>query len=137
MLKNLLLGTLVVFVIWTTIYFLMHIFIFDPIYRELTNHWSRMSQLKIEPLLLAAFISATAFTTIYIYLIKNKCLKIAVLYGVLFGIACIGVSMGYYTTYLIMPISIPDFVVLAWVSWIVKGLVSGLALGFIFKAEKR
>ncbi|EDN66687.1 conserved hypothetical protein, membrane [Beggiatoa sp. PS] len=133
MIKKLILGTLAVFVIWSAIDFLIHVVILGPSYLETANLWRPMEEMKMGILHLAGFVSATAFTAIYTYLISAKCLKTSALYGVLIGIA-FGVSMGY-GTYSVMPI--PYLMALTWfIGMIVEGLLGGLALGLIIKAEK-
>ena len=124
--KNLIIGTIVVFIAWMGLDFLFHGNLLSGLYKETASLWRPQAEIKMGVNMLVVFIAATMFTSIYVLLVANKGLLTGLLYGLLYGIA-VGVGMGF-GTYSFMPL--PYDLALSWFGiMIVEATVAGGLLG--------
>jgi hypothetical protein len=130
MLKRILLATLVVFVTWQLLDFVMHTLILMKAYEETKDLWRPMEEFKFVSLYVSSIVTAALFVAIYGWLVNPKNMKNALVYGLLFGLGA-GTAMGY-GSYSWLPI--PYFMAFTWfVGTTVKCVVAGALLGFIVK----
>lgn len=124
--KNLIIGTIIVFIAWMGLDFLFHGSLLSGLYKETASLWRPEAEIKMGINMLVVFIAATMFTAIYVLLIANKGLLTGLLYGLLYGIA-VGAGMGF-GTYSFMPL--PYDLALSWFGiMVVEATVAGGLLG--------
>ncbi len=126
--KNLLIGTVVVFIAWMGMDFLFHGNLLNGMYEETASLWRPPAEMKMAVNALAVFISAAMFTAIYVLLVSNKGLATGLLYGLLYGVA-VGVGMGF-GTFSFMPL--PYELALSWFGIaVIESVVAGGLLGLV------
>jgi hypothetical protein len=127
--KKLLLATIVLFVAFGIMDFVLHSLILMGVYSETKELWRPMAEMKMWVQYVAKIISIFSFVFIYSKLITNKSLKNSIIFGTFWGIAA-GMSMGY-ETYAVMPI--PYILAISWfwgsfIEWAVAGLIAGMII---------
>ncbi len=128
--KRTILAVLAVFVSWSALDFVIHGVILGSIYRATPQLWRPMPEMKMGLMYFTMLVVAASFVYIYARFVAEKGIKIAVLYGLVFGIGA-GTGMGY-GTYAFMPI--PYTIALAWfLGSVVEYTVGGLVAGLIVK----
>ena len=124
--KNLVVGTIAVFIAWMAMDFVFHGNMLKGLYEQTASLWRPPGEMKMGVNALAVFIAAIMFTAIYVWLVGNKGLMRGLLYGLLFGIA-VGVGAGF-GSYAFIPM--PYELALSWFGIIVvEYLVAGGLLG--------
>ena len=128
--KQIQLAIIVVFLIWSGIDYVLHDYILVSAYQSTTDLWRAAYNEKIFTMYLVVFVAALVFVCIYALFFKTKTLKVALIYGFLFGV-CKGISIGY-GTYATMPI--PKMVAFGWfIGFTLKGLAGAGVLGLMVK----
>lgn len=132
MTRKILLATLGVFILWSILDFILHGILLQSAYQDTILLWRPMAEMKNGLMYLVRLISAMIFVTIYARLISPRSMKLAISYGVLFGLGT-GISMGY-GTYAVQPI--PYVMAFSWfLGTLVEAALAGLLLGFMIKNE--
>jgi hypothetical protein len=123
-------ATVVVFVVWEIIDFIVHRLILGGAYADTASLWRPEPEMKMALMFGVVLVAAFAFVMIYDRLVKKRGLVTGLSLGLWFGLA-IGISMGY-GTYAVMPI---PYVMAATWFWgsIVQGALGGVAVGMIIK----
>jgi hypothetical protein len=130
MLRKSVIATVIIFIIWAIIDFIVHGFILTGAYSETSQLWRPMEQMSPWLIYLVSIVSACVFTLIYALLIKEKGIPVAIEYGALFGLGA-GFSMGY-GSYAAMPIT--AFIAHIWFfSTFIKMVLAGFIVGAIVK----
>jgi hypothetical protein len=130
MVRKSVIATVIIFILWAIVDFVVHGFILSSAYSETSQLWRLMEDMSPMLIYLVTVMSACVFTAIYTLLIKEKSVFIAVSYGALFGFGG-GVSMGY-GSYAAMPIT--SFIANIWfLSALLKYVLAGAVLGIIVK----
>jgi hypothetical protein len=121
--KKTLIATVVVFLVWGVLDFLIHGVLLHGAYAASPELWRPQAEMKLVLLYLAVLVSALCFCTIYAKWIQPRSLQTGFLFGLWFGIA-VGVGMGF-GTYSVQPI--PYAMALTWFfGSAVEGAVAGL-----------
>ena len=128
--KKYLLGSLVVFIAWSILDFIIHAKLLSPLYMETASLWRPMDQMNMGLMFLVRALFALTFSAIYVYQVKGSSVSAGAKYGLLFGLAT-GIHMGL-GSYGYMPIPMS----LAW-GWllgcVVNSVVGGALLGWVAK----
>ena len=126
--KNLIIGTIVVFIAWMAMDFLFHGNVLQGLYQETASLWRPPEEMKMGVNAIVVLIAATMFTAIYVFLVDEQNLKTGLLYGLLYGIA-VGVGAGF-GTFSFMPL--PYELALSWFTiMVIESLVAGALIGLI------
>ena len=124
--KKILLSGLAVFVVWSSLDFVIHGMILRSAYASTHSLWRPMAEMKIGLMYVTVFIAAMVFAFLYGGFVDNKNLRTGIKFGLLYGIG-VGVGMGY-GTYSVMPI--PYFMALTWfLGTVVEATLAGLVVG--------
>jgi hypothetical protein len=123
-------ATVVVFVLWEAIDFVVHRLILGGAYEETAAMWRPEAEMKMALMFGVVAVASFAFVMIYDRLIKKKGLITGLSFGLWFGLAT-GISMGY-GMYAVMPIPYAMAATWFWGS-IVQGALAGVAVGTIIK----
>ncbi len=102
MIKKIFLSTILIFIIWSILDFLIHGILLKNTYENTANLWCNTADIKI---ILAYFISLLAafgFVLIYKFFITTKSIVIALKFSLIYGLVA-GINMGF-GTYAYMPI---------------------------------
>ena len=128
--KHTLIATVVVFLAWCAMDFVLHGMILHSAYASTPTLWRPQTEIKMGVLYLAVFIAALAFCWIYARLVSPKNLASGFQLGLWFGVAA-GIGMGY-GTYAVQPI--PYAMALTWfLGHVVESAVAGLIVGGMIK----
>ncbi len=126
--KNLIIGTLAVFISWMALDFVFHGNLLKDAYMATANLWRPENEIKMGVNAVVVLIAAAMFTAIYVFLVANKGIKTGLIYGLLYGIA-VGVGMGF-GTFSFMPL--PYSLALSWFGiMVVEAVVAGGLLGLV------
>jgi hypothetical protein len=131
MLKKLLISTIAVFVAWAVLDFVIHQLILGSAYERTAHLWRPMAEMKMGAMYLTVFLTALAFSYLYISLVGEKSLNSGLKFGLIFG-AAIGLGMGF-GTFSVQPIPYSMAQVWFW-GRVVEGAVGGVILGLLNKA---
>jgi len=130
MMKRILMATVVIFIAWSVMDFVIHGILLKPIYDATASLWRPMEDMNMPLMYLVTLVFAACFVLIY-QMIERKSLATGIRYGLLFGIAT-GISMGGLYSYMPIPMS------LAW-GWLgsvlVELLVAGVIVGLLLKSD--
>lgn len=110
MTRRIIFATVAVFVVWTALEFVLHNILLQSTYEATASLWRPEEEMKMGLMNVVQILSAFLFVLIYACLIKDKSVKQAMKFGVLYGLAS-GISMGY-GSYAVMPI--PYSLAFAW-----------------------
>lgn len=128
--KKFWLATIVVFVAWEAMDFVIHGLLLQPYYIATSPLWRPQAEIKMGLMIAVVLISAVCFCYVYSRFFTDKNLSTGALYGLVFGIGA-GVAMGY-GTYSVMPV--PYAMAFGWfLGTVVEAVVGGLILGAIVK----
>ncbi|HVN70675.1 MAG TPA: hypothetical protein VMU10_01525 [Desulfomonilia bacterium] len=134
MLRKSIIATVIIFILWSIVDFILHGLILRSAYADTSQLWRPMEEMSPWIIYLVTAVSACVFTSIYWLLIHEKNVQNAVIYGALFGVGA-GVSMGY-GSYAAMPIT--AFIAHAWfLGAFLKYVFAGLVVGAIMKESSR
>jgi hypothetical protein len=121
--KKTLIATVVVFLAWEVLDFMIHGVILHGAYAATPSLWRPLAEIKMPLLYLTVFAGALCFCTIYAKWIHPRGLPTALLFGLWFGVAK-GVGMGF-GMYAVSPI--PYGMAFTWfLGTTVEGAVAGL-----------
>jgi len=128
MIKRVVISTIVVYITWSALDFVIHGNILMPIYEATADMWRPQDQMKMGLLQVVNFIAALMFSLIFHRVVGGKSVARGVEFGLYYGIA-VGVGMGY-GTYAFSPI--PYTLALGWfLGTVVEAVVAGALVGFI------
>ena len=128
--KKLIISTLVIFIVWTVIDFIVHGIYLKDYYLQTADLWRPQGEAKMFLNSIVVLISALIFTLIYVALVGRKSIGSALLFGLLVGISA-GISMGY-GFYAFSPI--PYHMAATWfVVSVGEGVIAGVILALIVK----
>ena len=132
MIKNIAIGSVVVFVLWAGLEWVIHGILLKPIYMETKQLWRPEADVNMGLYFAVTFLVAVAFTAIYVKFISVKNMRNALLYGAIFGFG-MGVNHGFIN-FVYMPL--PYELALSWflAIWF-EMTVAGAVLGLIIKNE--
>jgi len=132
--KKTLLATVIVFIAWSILDFIIHGLILSSSYEATAHLWRPMEEMKNGLMYLVTLIAAFAFVSIYVRYFKEKCSGYGLKYGLWWGLG-FGVSMGY-GSYSVM--DIPYRMALTWfLGSLVEGAVGGWIVGTVDKGEAK
>ncbi len=130
MVKNIILGSVAVFIAWAILDYLIHGVLLMPTYEETSELWRPVGEMKPWLMWIVNLIASVCLVSIYAMYFKAKNIKNGVVYGLLVGVAW-GAGMGY-GSYSYMPI--PYFLAQAWFwATVVELTVAGALIGLIVK----
>jgi hypothetical protein len=89
-------ATVVVFVVWEAVDFVIHRVILSAAYEETVALWRPEGEMKMTLMFAVVLVAAFAFVMIYDRLLRKKGLVTGLSFGLWFGLAT-GISMGYGT----------------------------------------
>jgi len=128
--KRILMVTVVIFIAWSVMDFVIHGILLKPTYDASASLWRPMDEMNMPLMYLVTLVFALCFALIY-QMIERKSLGVGIRYGLLFGIAT-GVLMAGFYSYMPIPPS------LAW-GWfggsLVELLVAGVIVGLLLKSD--
>jgi hypothetical protein len=125
-------ATVVVFVVWEILDFIIHRLILGGAYETTAAMWRPEADMKTPLMFGVVLVAAFAFVMIYDRLIRKRGVISGLSYGLWFGLA-MGISMGY-GTYAVMPIPYAMAATWFWGS-IVQGALGGLAVSAIIRGN--
>ncbi|HKI99582.1 MAG TPA: hypothetical protein VKB51_14000 [bacterium] len=127
--KPLLIGTIVLFVVWVVMDFIIHGVLLKSSYDATAALWRPWPEIKAGVIWATTFISALCFTLIYLYGFAGVSVQRTLAFGLWFGVAA-GVSMGL-GSYATMPI--PLSLALSWLlGTLIEALVGVLVLHWVY-----
>lgn len=130
MAKKVGIASVVIFIVWNVIDFLVHGMMLQSIYATQPEIWRSMEEMKMGVMYFVVFASAVCFTLVYVMFISPKNMNTAMKYGLIFGIGA-GITFGY-GTYAVQPI--PYTLALSWFSvTLVEAFIGGILLGVLVK----
>jgi hypothetical protein len=130
MTKKILLTTLVVFIVWSILDYIIHGLILQSQYQATASFWRPEAEMKMGLMYVVTLIAAFAFVEIFARFFGKKGTGQGLKFGFWFGIAT-GIPMGY-GTYSVMPI--PYSLALGWfLGSLVESLVGGYIAGAMIK----
>ena len=129
MMKKTVLAIIAVFILWSILDFVIHGILLGEAYKATAELWRPIEEMKMGLMRIVVFISAIVFVLIYALFFKEKNIKTALKYGLLFGIVT-GISMGY-GSYAVMPM--PYSMAFTWfwgtlIEVALGGLITGLII---------
>jgi hypothetical protein len=123
-----LLATVVIFVAWSVMDFVIHQFILSSAYAATADMWRPMAEMKLALMHAVVFFKTFVFVYIFSRFFADKGIGAGFVYGILFGLAT-GFSMGY-GTFAVQPL--PHDIALTWfIGTTAEGGVAGLLVGAI------
>jgi hypothetical protein len=123
-------ATVVVFVVWEALDFVIHRVILSGAYEETASLWRPEGEMKMVLMFGVVLVAAFAFVMIYDRLLRKRGVVTGLSYGLWFGLA-MGISMGY-GAYSVMPIPYAMAATWFWGS-VVQGALGGVLVGAIIK----
>ncbi|MFQ6104645.1 MAG: hypothetical protein ACE5OP_10175 [Candidatus Glassbacteria bacterium] len=128
--KKTIIATVVVFVVWQILDYIIHGVILMSTYEATSNLWRSQEEMKMGLMWIVGIIAAFVFVSIYARYFAKKDIGTGLKYGIWFGIGT-GVSMGY-GSYSVMPI--PYSMALTWfLGTVIEMGVAGIITGAIVK----
>lgn len=132
MLKQTIWATIVVFITWSILDFLIHGVLLQSTYQATANLWRPEDEMKMPLMSIVTLIFSICFVSIYTYFIESKSLSTGIKFGLIFGLAT-GVSMGI-GSYCYMPI--PLSLALSWfVGSVVEIIIAGIIVGLMVRTS--
>lgn len=133
MVKRVVIGVLVVFIVWSALDYVIHGVMLQSTYEATAHLWRPMEEMKMGLMYVVSILVATFFVLIFALLIQPKSLVTGLKYGLLFGLV-MGISMGH-GSYCYMPI--PYSLAFTWFAGtVVEITIAGLLVGLIVKEDK-
>ena len=127
---RIILAIVAVFVCWTILDYVIHGILLGSAYEETEHLWRPMEQMKMGLMRVVSIISAGIFVLIYSLFFKQRNMKTALLYSVLYGFGY-GISVGY-GSFSVMPIPYLMAFIWCWGTFI-QFVVAGVLVGLIIK----
>ena len=128
--KRTLVATLVVFIAWLVLDFLIHGVILRAGYEATPSLWRGPAEAKMSLYVLTILVGAYCFCRIYASWIKPKSPRTGMQYGIWFGIGT-GIAIGY-GAYAFQPI--PYYLALTWfLGHVVEAIAGGIAAGALIR----
>ncbi len=128
MVKKIVIAIISVFVLWSILDFVIHGVLLSEAYNATAELWRPMEEMKMGLMRIVVLISSIIFVLIYVLFFKEKNIKTALIYGILFGTAA-GTSMGH-GSYAVMPI--PYNMAFTWfLGTVIQAALGGLITGLI------
>ncbi|RMG47604.1 MAG: hypothetical protein D6718_03180 [Acidobacteria bacterium] len=119
-----------VFVLWAMLDFVIHGMILRGVYERTERLWRPEGEMRMGLMYLVLAVAALCFTLVYERFVGRRNVRVAVLYGLLYGVGT-GVSMGF-GTYSVMPI--PQVLAVGWFAGaVVEATAGGLVLGLVIR----
>lgn len=134
MIKKFIIATVVVFVAWQILDYLIHGVFLMSAYGASQELWRPMEEMKMGMMFAVTFVVAACFCWIYTTFINPKSMLVGIRYGALYGLAG-GISMGF-GSYSYMPI-LPKIALTWFVGTIIEFLVAGIIVGALIKEETK
>jgi hypothetical protein len=130
MTKKILLTTLVVFIAWYAMDFIIHAVLLKSQYESTAHLWRPEGEMKMVLMFIVTLIAAFAFVEIFARFLAKRGPTEGLKYGLWFGIAT-GIPMGY-GSYSVMPI--PYALAFGWfLGSLVESMVGGFIAGTMIK----
>lgn len=130
MAKKIILASVVVFVGWMVLDFLIHAVILSGAYEQTKELWRPEGEMKMTLMYIVSLISAVGFVLLYSWFVSDKSMMTGLKFGLMVGLIW-GISMGY-GSYSVMPITYGTALV-----WFLGTLVelgfAGWITGMVFK----
>ena len=128
MVKKTGIAIIAVFILWSILDFVIHGVILSEAYKATAELWRPMEEMKMGLMYMIGLIYSIGFVLIYVLFFKDKNIKTALKYGLIFGVVA-GISIGY-GTYSVMPI--PYSMAFTWfLGTVVELTLGGLIIGLI------
>jgi hypothetical protein len=103
MAKKIILASVVVFVGWIILDFIIHVVILRGAYEQTSELWRPEGEMKTTLMYIVSLISAVGFVLLYSWFVSNKSTMTGLKFGLMVGLIW-GISMGY-GSYSVMPIT--------------------------------
>ena len=130
MAKKIILASVVVFVGWLVLDFVIHVVILSGAYEQTKELWRPQGEMKTVLMYVVSLISAVGFVLLYSWFVSDKSTMTGLKFGLMLGLIW-GISMGY-GSYSVMPITYGTALV-----WFLGTLVemgfAGWITGMVFK----
>ena len=131
--KKIIVPTIVVFVAWSILDYVIHVVILGSAYQATATLWRPAGEMKMTLMYVVTLIYALAVVVVYAKFIADKGVATGLKFGFWLGLGT-GVGMGY-GTYSVMPI--PYSMALTWfLGTLVEMMVAGLIVGSMDKGER-
>ena len=132
MLKHSILATVVIFIVWSIMDFVIHGLFLQETYEATASLWRPMDEVDMPLMYAVTLVYAVCFVVLYDVFVGSKSILTGIKFGALFGLAA-GVAMGFGSySYMPIPLSLA-------VSWLVGTLleliVAGAIVGAIIKQK--
>ena len=130
MVKNLAIGSIVVFILWAGLEWVIHGILLKPLYMETKSLWRPDADVNMGLYFTIIFLVAVSFTAVYVKLISDKSVRTGLMYGLILGF---GMAISdAYIDFVFMPI--PYELALYWflAIWF-EITVAGAALGLVIR----
>jgi len=132
MLKHSILATVVIFIVWSIMDFVIHGLFLRETYEATASLWRPMDEVDMPLMYAVTLVYAVCFVVLYDVFVGSKSISTGIKFGALFGLAA-GVAMGFGSySYMPIPLSLA-------VSWLVGTLleliVAGAIVGAIIKQK--
>ena len=132
MLKHSILATVVIFIVWSIMDFVIHGLFLQETYEATASLWRPMEEMDIPLMYAVTLVYAVCFVVIYDVFVGGKSILTGTKFGALFGLAA-GIAMGF-GSYSIMPI--PLSLAISWfVGTLLELTVAGAIVGVIIKQK--
>jgi len=131
--KEIITGTVAVFVTWSVLDFIIHSVLLGPLYASQPQLWRPMAEMKIGLLYATVFLSALFFTLLYEIGFAAATLNTSLQFGVFYGVA-VGLGMGF-GTFSVQPI--PLAMAFAWfIGTLVESVAAALVAHWAYRSRK-
>lgn len=97
MIKKTVLVSVVIFIVWAFMDFIIHSVLLKSTYAATANLWLPENEMNMPLLWAVTLIFSICFVSIYRFLIESKSIRSGILYGVLMGIAAGVMGLGSYS----------------------------------------
>lgn len=130
MVKKTVLAIIALFILWSILDFVIHGVLLTEAYKATAELWRPMEEMKMGLMRIVVLISAITFVLIYTLFFREKNMKTALKYGLLFGLGA-GVSLGY-GSYSVMPM--PYSMAFTWfLGVLIEATLGGLVIGVMLR----
>ena len=130
MLKQSILATVAIFIVWSILDFIIHSVLLKSVYHATANLWRPEDDMMMTLMSVVTLVVSTCFVSIYAYFISSKSLLSGLKFGLILGLAT-GFSMGF-GTYSYMPI--PFSLAFSWfIANLVEMTLAGIIVGLMIK----
>lgn len=131
--KELIVGTIAVFVTWSVLDFIIHGVLLSSLYASQPQLWRPMEEMKIGVLYGTVLLSALFFTLLYGIGLAKAAMNASLLFGLYYGLA-VGLGMGF-GTYSVQPI--PLALAFAWfLGTVVESVAGAAVVHWAYRAQK-